>query len=450
MHKDRDACQPKLGAFDEAEMTGPRKILSCGLGAAACIGMAFPASPARAMEGVQKGAQIVKVTTLTDSGPGSLRAAFAKPGPSIIVFEVGGYITLQNDLQISQPMTLVAGETAPGAGIVLRGGNLRVRASDVVLSHIAVFPGSADDPKVAENRDGISIYGSPSHGNLLRNISLRYVTAGWAVDENLGVQGLVDGLRVEHSLIAEGLRAGGHPKGNHSMNLLLGNTVRRVEILGNILAASEWRSARMTQGNLASMINNFVVGYGQSATHIDNTTQILNAGAIDVIGNAYMPGAESRCNRAIVEVQKGFLDGVPPTRVYLGDNIAIGPDRSCGSKGLPPAITAKLASSPALKPSDWKVARAASLYPAILDNAGSRPAARNPIDQRIIAEIREHRIRLIDNEQSVGGWPAIREEARALNLPVAGSTLTSDGDVAAFSTWLCARRQTVGEKIPCS
>jgi hypothetical protein len=408
------------------------------------------AQPALALDGVAKGARIVKVTTLADSGPGSLRAAFAKPGPSIIVFEVGGYIVLKNDLEISRPGTLVAGETAPGEGIVIHSGNLRVRASDVTVSHIAVFPGGTSDPKIAENRDGISVYGSPSHGNLLRNVTLRHVSVGWAVDENVGVQGLVDGLRLERSLIAEGLRDGGHPKGNHSMNMLLGNGVRRATIVGNVFASSEWRSARMTQGNLAAMINNLVVGYGRAATHIDNTTKILDAGAIDVIGNAYMPAPQSYCRRPIVDIQKGFLDGVPPTRVHLADNIAIGPDRACGGAALDAATTTKLARTPAVPVSDWKVVRAASLYPAILDEVGARPAARNPIDRRVIAEIRGNQTRLIDNQDTVGGWPLIKDAAAKLTLPIRGPALTSDADVAAISAWLCEKRREVGEKTACS
>lgn len=402
------------------------------------------------MDGVAKGARIVRVTTLADSGPGSLRAALASPGPSIIVFEVGGYVTLATDLEISQPGTFIAGETAPGSGIVIRKGNLRIRASDAVVSNIAVFPGSTNDPEIAPSRDGISIYGSPKRNRVLRNLTLRYVSVGWGVDENVGVQGLVDGLRVERSLIAEGLRKGGHPKGNHSMNLVLGNTVRRVDILGNILAASEWRNARMTQGNVAAMINNLVVGYGQSATHIDNTSEILNAGAIDVIGNVYVPGKESRCNRSIIEVQPGFLESVPPTRVHLADNIAIGPDRACGGKPLAPAIAGQLARAPSVAVAGWRTVRAAALYPAILDNAGSRPAARNPIDRRIIAEIRANRTHLVDNEETEGGWPPIPDSAQDLKLPVAGSALKNDADVAAVVRWLCAKRKDVGEKAPCS
>ena len=39
-----------------------------------------------------RGGRIIRVTTLADEGPGSLRAALEAEGPRIVVFEVGGVI----------------------------------------------------------------------------------------------------------------------------------------------------------------------------------------------------------------------------------------------------------------------------------------------------------------------------------------------------------------------
>ncbi len=41
-----------------------------------------------------RGGQIIRVTNLDASGPGSLRAAIEAEGPRIVVFEVGGVIDL--------------------------------------------------------------------------------------------------------------------------------------------------------------------------------------------------------------------------------------------------------------------------------------------------------------------------------------------------------------------
>jgi hypothetical protein len=112
--------------------------------------------------------------------------------------------------------------------------------------------------------------GRGSRKTWIGNIVLRNVSVGWGVDENIGINGLVDGVRIEESLIAEGLKHGGHPKGLHSMNLLVGSPVKTLLILGNVFATSNQRSPRLTQGNIVEFLNNFVYGFGKKATHIDS------------------------------------------------------------------------------------------------------------------------------------------------------------------------------------
>ena len=90
--------------------------------------------------GAVPGGAIARVTSLADDGPGSLRAAVQINAPKVIIFDVGGVIHLASDLKISSPHTTIAGQSAPAA-ITLTGGSLRVRASDVVIQHIAVRPG---------------------------------------------------------------------------------------------------------------------------------------------------------------------------------------------------------------------------------------------------------------------------------------------------------------------
>lgn len=75
---------------------------------------------------------MIEVTTLADSGPGSLRAALEAAGPRVVVFRVGGRIELRSPLRIAKPFVTVAGQSAPG-GIELAGGSVAVEASDVVF-----------------------------------------------------------------------------------------------------------------------------------------------------------------------------------------------------------------------------------------------------------------------------------------------------------------------------
>src|ERR1041384_5391372 len=70
-----------------------------------------------------RGGRVVAVTNLNDAGAGSFREALAAfPGePLTIIFRVGGTITLQSEIQVKRSNLTIAGQTAPGSGICLKG-----------------------------------------------------------------------------------------------------------------------------------------------------------------------------------------------------------------------------------------------------------------------------------------------------------------------------------------
>ena len=396
--------------------------------------------------GAVVGARILRVTSLADSGPGTLRAALGAKGPRVVVFDVAGYVALASDLAIENGEVTIAGQTAPGSGVILRGGSLKIHASDVMIEHIAVYAGSSTDPKRAENRDGITIYGRGSRKTWIGNVVLRNVSVGWGIDENIGINGLVDGVRIEASLIAEGLKHGGHPKGLHSMNLLVGSPVKTLLILGNVFATSNQRSPRLTQGNIVEFLNNFVYGFGKKATHIDSNQQMAGAARIDVIGNVYRRTADSWCRQPTVQISKSFFDSQPPSQVYLADNAEIAPARAdCSpAERADPEVARQLSAAPLATIPSWRLAPADSLYPGILDRVGSHPTDRNPIDARILKGIRDGTARLIDSESEVGGWPAFEPISARAVLPLEHDRIDNAKDLLAVTTWLCERSEQAG------
>ena len=90
-----------------------------------------------------RGGQILRVTTLDATGPGSFTEAVATPGPRIIVFEVGGVIDLDRaEVRIEEPFLTIAGQTAPMPGVTLIRGGLVIATHDVVVRHLRVRPGT--------------------------------------------------------------------------------------------------------------------------------------------------------------------------------------------------------------------------------------------------------------------------------------------------------------------
>jgi len=398
--------------------------------------------------GLVNGSRILTVTSLEDDGTGSLREALKSRGPCVIVFDVSGVIKLQSDLTIAKDQVTIAGETAPSPGIVLYGGSLRIRSSNVVISHIAIFPGATPNPKIAENRDGISLYGSVSKQKRLSGIVLRNVSVGWGVDENIGLQGLTDGVRIERSLIAQPLRCGGHPKGVHAMNLLLGGTVGRVIILGSVFAASEQRSPRLTTGNRVSFLNNLVVATGEVATHLDTSRKILNSGAIDIIGNAYIPGRATKCGRAAIRIDSSFLKADPKTKVYLADNIVMDGEREdCLS--IPPDGMAGLSEMPLTQVSGWALLSGRNVPAQILQTAGSHPLHRNSVDKRVVQQIQEGSISIIDQEKDVGGVPSMPEKRQRVDVPIAWGRIETGQDLKRVREWLCGKHRLVSGLYNC-
>jgi pectate lyase len=80
-----------------------------------------------------RGGQIIEVTNLNDSGAGSFRAAVSALGARIIVFKVSGIIQASSVIHINNPYITIAGQTAPGGGIAVKGSGISIRTHDVII-----------------------------------------------------------------------------------------------------------------------------------------------------------------------------------------------------------------------------------------------------------------------------------------------------------------------------
>lgn len=97
---------------------------------------------------------VYHVTTLADSGAGSFRDAVSSSGRTI-VFDVGGYISLNSAVSAKSNLT-IAGQTAPGGGIGFEGGEISFAGqANIIMRHVRIRPGS-DTSSTGD--DALSLY----------------------------------------------------------------------------------------------------------------------------------------------------------------------------------------------------------------------------------------------------------------------------------------------------
>src|SRR5690606_34486625 len=151
-----------------------------------------------------RGGTVYRVTNLNDSGAGSLRACVEAKGPRVCVFEVSGTIKMKTDLGISNPYITIAGQTAPSPGIMLRGGALRISASEVLVQHLRVRAGDDPEGHPPSNRDSLKIE-SPAD-KPIKNIVVDHCSFSWAIDEVASVWNGYDNVTLSNNIFSEGLQ----------------------------------------------------------------------------------------------------------------------------------------------------------------------------------------------------------------------------------------------------
>jgi pectate lyase len=344
-----------------------------------------------------RGGRVIEVTSLDDSGPGSLRAALEAEGARTVVFRVGGSVALKTPIVIRSPFVTVAGQTAPGDGILIRDTNLRVKTHDVVIRYVRCRIGG--NRGVPSNRqDGIAIENDEGKKDTY-NVVLDHCSVSWSQDENFGVSGVRD-VTIQWCIGAEGLRRGYHDKGDHSMGMILGNYCDRISVHHNLLMSNGSRNPRI-QGGLHDVVNNVVYNFGGIMAMFSRGPEV------NMVGNWYQAGpSSSKRPPPVIRVEPGQDGG----RYFLRGNINL--VRRSNEQpewlGMTDLPIAQVVVREPFKTGPITTMDAKTALEAVLKGAGATFPRRDGVDERLLREFREGRGQLIDHPDEVGGFPVIK------------------------------------------
>ena len=283
-----------------------------------------------------RGCKVVEVTNLEDnpSNPseGSLRWALTVAGKenATIVFRVGGIITLKNDIRAKVTNVTIAGQTAPGDGILIRGAKMNFGGgNNFIIRNIRARLGKTDDNKFIQG-------GSIGIENA-NNFIIDHCCFGWSGEENTTIYDNHFST-VQWCIVHEGLYNAGHPKGARGYGCQWGGSPATYH--HNLLAHNDSRSCRVNGASNPSQdrcvfleyINNVNYNWGRqnSCYGGENEAGTGSAHYCNFIGNYYKPGPARTNSSYFIELSaaRSGKTILTPSKWYFSGNKMVGFDNA--------------------------------------------------------------------------------------------------------------------------
>ena len=364
-----------------------------------------------------RGGKVFVVTSLEDSGPGTLREACESAGPRIVVFNVAGIIHLKMPIFIEAPYITIAGQTAPGDGICIADQGLIDNAHDVVIRYIRLRRGVQD----IFNRHG------GHYGNPIGNIILDHISASWGNDQNLDTyrhmyepptggpaQKLpACNVTIQWCITSEALNTWNHAFGGDWGG-------RNTSFHHNLFACNTGRNPSIAMTYDFNFVNNVLFNWRHRSVDGGDENSLIN-----MINNYYKPGPatpDTAVRYRIVQPMASWSKTNPVSRwgkVYAAGNVIEGNDKVSADNWdggvqfeLSPdqnpdgsiakgeikdtdqikSLIAKVRVDQPNPMAPLNIQSAKDAYESVLDNAGATLPKRDPVDERIIKEVRTGKV----------------------------------------------------------
>ncbi|MCR9064387.1 MAG: pectate lyase [Cytophagales bacterium] len=358
-----------------------------------------------------RGGKVLYVTNLNDEGKGSLRWAVEQEGPRTVVFATSGTIELKRRLDIQNPFITIAGQTAPGDGICLKGESVKILTHDVILRYLRVRLGDGKFGEGGTNqgKDGIDI-------SVGENIIVDHCSASWSLDEVLSAStrhATLSNVTVQWCFITEGLNVDNHGFGS----LIRGTGGTKYSFLHNLYAHNHGRNPRPgnydsnphdkdPEGLLLDFRNNVMYNWGGS--HAGYNADAVSVTRLNYIGNYLIPGANSKDNGIAYSTgssyNKAYFSGN-----YYNDKM---PENQWSLVKFKESWTDQnikgYKQNKAFEAGNVQTDNAKMAYQRVLEWGGASLPKRDAVDIRIVNDVRNRSGKIIASQKDVGGWPELK------------------------------------------
>ncbi|WP_436489577.1 pectate lyase [Chitinophaga sp. ARDCPP14] len=375
-----------------------------------------------------RGGKVVEVTNLNDAGPGSFRQAFLEypDDPITIVFRVGGIIELHSAIKVQRSNITVAGQTAPGNGICLKGHSLIMNGAralskggnhgNIIIRYLRSRPGATLST---------GVYGFDMEN--CHNVIIDHCSFSWANEECAALYD-TKYTTVQWCIVSEGLYNAGHAKGVRSYGGVWGGQYASYH--HNLIAHQNSRTVRFNGARahdttaLVDYRNNVIYNWGSAGACYGGEVEIPGGkSTVNIINNYYKPGPATAATRKFVEASYTAAKALGIGKWYVAGNIMEGSTGMTADNWLgtdlakiPEANRGEARSAaPFPVTAVLPLQSAKDAYNAVLAKAGATRPQRDAVDARIVKETRtatasgagsSGKPGIIDLPAAVGGWPA--------------------------------------------
>jgi hypothetical protein len=354
---------------------------------------------------------ILYVDRLTDnmgnngSNKGSFRWCVTRNYPRIILFEVSGYINLENYIRVYNPYVSIYGQTAPGKGVTITGSYVDLRTDYVLIQHLRFRLNSSSTAQ----EDALTIF-------MGSNVFVDHCSFSYALDENIGVGGSTGTfkgpLTISNCMLSHPLH------GKNSKGILMGGTMDSLSIMRNAFVHCGQRAPFLGDYTYktAEVVNNLCYNSEYFGIMFDKG----DSPKINVIGNEWRKGnnSVSPARRGAVRIRSLMSSG---SRFYMKDNLCPGRTGNSEWDGIVRIDVSGADSSDFYSATPFNYTSSSDIYPAseLNDNLSSTAGAfywnRDAVDIEAIDDMINGTGTWIDDSEKY--YPEIPALTKSLSVP---------------------------------